>query len=267
MNELSRPKDASKRRGSFKFPRSGLPYYGKALGILMMDPKGTEGIFTRIPGDVGNASTFDFPVQYKVMWGVMNNEIVNKSPTKETEQKIIKYAKELESEGVRGIGAYCGFMSYFQPALSSAVDIPVFTSSLLQVPIVSRLIGKNKKVGIITFNSNALSNEHLLHAGIDDSIPITIFGLQTQPKGKGWHDIVEVDPDKRLELVEDSLSRAAIQLISDEPSVGAIVLECTNLPPGASAVQKVTGLPVFDVTTLLNWAYKAVVKKRFIGFV
>ena len=271
-------KDGPLKRGTFKFPRSGLPYYGKAIGILMMDPRETvaRGLLSgrtrteklvRIPGDVGNATTFNFPVQYKVMWGVYNREIVKKNPTKETEQKVIKYAKELEMEGVRAIGSYCGFMSYFQPALTEAVEIPVFSSSLLQVPIISRLIGKDRKVGIITFDSRELSKEHLLRAGIEESIPIAIFGLERPPPGRSWYDIQEVEPKKRLELIEDRLVYAASQLVSENPDIGAILLECTNLPPGAAAVQKATGLPVFDVTTLLNWAYNAVVRKRFEGFI
>jgi Asp/Glu/hydantoin racemase len=262
------PKEGtSKMRGSFKIPRSGLPYFGQAVGVLMEDPKGTEGRLTRIPGDVGNGSTFDFPVQYKVMWGVYNWDIVNKKPTKETEKKVIKYAKELEMEGVRAIGTYCGFMSYFQPVLAAAVEIPVFSSSLLQVPLVSRLIGRDRKVGIITFDSRELSKEHLIRAGIDDSIPITIYGLDMLPSDRSWYDIRELKPDKRLKLSEDRLIFSANQLISMNEDIGAIVFECTNLPPGAAAVQKATGLPVFDVTTLLNWAYNAVVRRRFVGFV
>jgi len=264
-----------KKRGVFRLPRSNLPYYGQALGILMFDVEGREAnefqvnadTFTRIPGDVGNATTFKFPVQFKVMKGVFPKDVVNKSPTKETEEKIIKYTKEFEEEGVRAIGTTCGFMSYFQPAMAAAVDIPVFSSSLQQVPIVSGLIGKDKKVGIITFDLRALSKEHLTRVGIDDSVPIAVFGLNTLPAERSWYGISEVEPKKRLELIEDRITYAATQLVKANPDIGAILLECTNLPPAGAAVQKATGLPVFDVITLLNWAYDTVVRRRFKGFV
>lgn len=264
-----------KKRGVFKLPRSNLPYYGQAIGILMFDVegRGTQDFqvkgetFTRIPGDVGNATTFSFPVQFKVMRRVFPKNVVNRSPTKETEKKIIEYTKELEREGVRAIGTTCGFMSIFQPAMAAAVDIPVFSSSLMQVPIVSRVIGKDKKVGIITFDSRELSKEHLTRVGIDDSVPIAVFGLENLPSERNWYDISEVKPHKRLELIEDRIVYASTKLIRENPNIGAILLECTNLPPAASAVQNATGLPVYDVITLLNWAYDTVVRYRFSGFI
>jgi Asp/Glu/hydantoin racemase len=264
-----------KKHGVFRLPRSNLPYYGQALGILMFDIEGRKAhefqvnanTFTRIPGDVGNATTFKFPVQFKVMKGVFPKDVVNKSPTKETEKKIIKYTKEFEEEGVRAIGTTCGFMSYFQPAMAAAVDIPVFSSSLQQVPIVSGLIGKDKKVGIITFDARELSKEHLIRVGINDSVPIAVFGLNMLPSERNWYGISEVEPKKRLELIEDRITYAATQLVKANQDIGAILLECTNLPPAGAAVQKATGLPVFDVITLLNWAYDTVVRRRYTGFV
>lgn len=254
------------KRGVFQFPKRNFPYYGQAIGIIMFEPKKERELATRVPGDVGNATTFSFPVQYKILSGVKGKDVVNREPASETELKIVDITRELEKEGVRAIGTTCGFMIYFQEAMAEAVSIPVLSSSLLQVPLVSRLLGKGQKVGIITFDSRELSKEHLRRAGIDESIPIAIFGLETLPPEKRWNSIGELDPQKRLEIIEDRVVYAAKQLIAKNPDVGAIVLECTYLPPAAAAVQEATGLPVFDVTTLLNWAYDAVVRKRFEGF-
>jgi hypothetical protein len=254
-------KESIKKKGVFKLPKSDYPYYGQALGIIMMDsPKDLpRNTFTRIPGDVGNATTFNFSVQYKVMdWAV--------DPTKENEDKLVQAAKELESEGVRAIGTTCGFLSYFQPAMANAVYIPVFSSSLLQVPIVSQVIGKNRTVGIITFDSRKLTSEHFRNVGIDDSIPIEVYGMEMLPPNLRWENITELDPEKRLHLIEERLIYAANELVLKEPMIGAFVFECTNLPPGSAAVQKATGLPVFDVITLLNWAHDSVTRKRYIGF-
>ena len=42
--------------------RGGKAVYGAAVGILMLEAR-----FPRIPGDVGNATTWPFPVLYKVV--------------------------------------------------------------------------------------------------------------------------------------------------------------------------------------------------------
>lgn len=258
-------------RGTFKFPKHFKPYYGQAIGIIMacITDKVPSYPVLRIPGNVGNASTFKFPVQFKII-DADYSEILAKTPSKETERKVVEAAKELEQEGVRAIGCMCGYMVYFQEAMANAVNIPVFSSSLLQVPMVSRLIGKKQKIGIITFNSDDMTREHLRRAGIDDEVykRIAIIGLQEVPQEKyGYTTIKEFEPEARLAEEEKRIVYVAKQLIARHPDIGAIVLECTYLPPAAAAVQQATGLPVFDVTTLLNYAYNAIVRERFTGFV
>ena len=44
--------------------KGGKAVYGAAVGILMLEAR-----FPRIPGDVGNAATWPFPVLYKVIRG------------------------------------------------------------------------------------------------------------------------------------------------------------------------------------------------------
>jgi hypothetical protein len=237
------------KRGTFRIPKSNVPYFGQAIGIIKAESFGVLSKpenYTSIPGDVGNATTFNFPVRYEILKGISSKDFVNRKPTSETERKIVEAARELEKGGVRAIGTDCGFTIYFQEEMAKAVSIPVLSSSLLQVPIVSRLLGKGQKVGISTGDSRELSKEHLR---------------------RDFRSISELDPQKRLKLIEDRAIYAAKQLISKNPDVGAIVFECTILSPAAAAVQEATGLPVFDAVTLLNWAFGAVVRRRFTGFV
>jgi Asp/Glu/hydantoin racemase len=56
---------------------------------------------------------------------------------------------------------------------------------------------------------------------------------------------------------------AAGRLIALHPDVGAIVLECTNMPPYAKDIQEVTGLPVFDIVTMINYGYEVMSRKCF----
>jgi Asp/Glu/hydantoin racemase len=229
--------------------------YGQAIGILLLDDR-----FSRIPGDIGNATTYPFPVRFKVVEGVHPQDLICEKPDISVCQRYIEEAKKLEKEGVRAIIVGCGYFSYFQDEITNAVNIPV-ASSLIQVPLVSKMIGKNKRIGIVCADSRYLTKTHLRRAGIDDSILVAVAGLD-----KYWSMVRGQDPKKRLFGFERALSTVANQLISKNPDIGAIVFECTNFPPGAAAVQETTSLPVFDIVTLVYMIQNVVVRKRYSGY-
>ncbi|MGQ9645045.1 MAG: aspartate/glutamate racemase family protein [Thermodesulfobacteriota bacterium] len=68
------------------------------------------------------------------------------------------------------------------------------------------------------------------------------------------------------EQSREELVLVAKRMVSDHPEVGAVVLECTNMPPLAAAIQREINLPIFDIYTLVVMVYHAVVKKDFSGF-
>ncbi|MEM3684533.1 MAG: aspartate/glutamate racemase family protein [Conexivisphaerales archaeon] len=227
----------------------GRHHYGQAIGILTLDTR-----FPRIVGDVGNATTYDFPVRFRYIRGASIPRVV-----KEKDPKLLKpfveAARELEKDGVRAITTSCGFLSIFQDELASAVEIPVFTSALMLVPLVHRMLGPKEKVGIITADSSSLSNAHLVAAGIDPKT-VVVEGLQFEPEfSKIYNNELEFDPKK----VEAEVLRAATRIRNKNDQVKAIVFECANLPPYAEAVHKSLGLPVFDIVTLAKLVYNGVV--------
>jgi len=237
--------------------KGGRAIYGEAIGILLLDTK-----FPRIPGDIGNASTFDFPVRIRMVPGATAQRIVLEGD-ESVLPEFVKAGKELEAAGVRAITTSCGYLTTFQNALINAVNIPVFTSSLLQVPMVSRMLPKGKKVGILTIDSRRLTDTCLRAAGITNE-PIVIMGSEeipefynTYPKGA-----LEIDPEK----VEKAVVYMVKMLIEKTPDVGAIVCEAINYAPYAAGVQEATGLPWFDIVDLTKHVYNAVVKKRYVGF-
>jgi Asp/Glu/hydantoin racemase len=46
------------------------------------------------------------------------------------------------------------------------------------------------------------------------------------------------------------------------PDVGAIVLECANMPPYAAALRARAGLPVYDLVDLGKWLYAGLAATR-----
>lgn len=225
------------------------------IGILML-----ETSFNRIPGDIGNPSTFKFPVEYRVVKGALPKKVVV-----DADPGLIplfaKAAKKLEEQGIRAITTSCGFMSIFQEELRNAVDIPFFTSSLIQVPMIDKMLGKDKIVGIMTVNSKTLTKRHLTAVGITDEMEVAIIGMNE------GHYFIKVFLEQSLELEREKIEKEVIEvgkkLVRQNPRVGAIVVEDTNLPPYAKALQKAIGIPVFDVVTLINMVHEALERKSY----
>ena len=93
----------------------------------------------QLPGNSTNLASYPFPVKLVEVKGA-NTDTVILHPSQKLLEDMIQLAKELEKEGVRAITTSCGFNAIFQEALANAVDIPVFTSSLLQVPFAQALV-------------------------------------------------------------------------------------------------------------------------------
>ena len=227
--------------------RGGKNLYGIPIGILMLDT-----VFPRIPGDIGYAATFPFPVLY--------HRVRNASPTRVVREGdpallegFIEGARALEASGVLAIATGCGFLVLFQRKLAEAVRIPVFSSPLLMVPLVSRSLGPDRVVGILTVDSGSLGPRHLAAAGISEEVPIVIAGLE---KGRAFTPVLL---DNEMELDVDAARQehvdVARDLVERRPEVGAIVLECANMPPYAAAIREATGRPVFDITTLIRMVH------------
>jgi len=122
----------------------GKTIYGARVGILILETR-----FPRVPGDIGNALTWPFPVLYKVIRGAtFKTVIVDKA--KDMLEAFVAGADDLVTQGADGIATSCGYLSVIQEGLRARCPVPVASSSLMQVPFVQRLLPPGKKVGIIT---------------------------------------------------------------------------------------------------------------------
>jgi Asp/Glu/hydantoin racemase len=229
--------------------RGGFNQYGFTVGILMLDTR-----FPRIPGDMGNAATFPFPVRYHRVAGA-DPDLVVRRGAEGLLPAFVEGARALEREGVGAVTTNCGFLVKYQRELAAAVSVPVFTSSLLLVPLVHRMLPPGRRVGLMTVNAASLGPEHLAGAGIGSEIALAVAGLEGEKEFTRvlLGDELELDVD----LAREENLRVARRLVAEHRDLGAIVLECTNMPPYTADIQRETGLPVFDITTLVRMAHDA----------
>lgn len=225
-----------------------------AIGIIMLDT-----VFPRIPGDVGSPDTFDFPVVHEVVRGASPRRVVLESDPRLL-APFVAAARRLEAQGVRAITTSCGFLAIFHRELVAAVGVPVFTSSLLQVHLAQALLRPGQKVGILTARKPSLTVGHLAGVGIQN-YPLAIEGMEAAEEFSsvfiGGKSTLDAD------LCREEVASAARRLQAAHPEIGAIVLECTNMPPYRHAVQAATGLPVFDAVTLVHHAHAVVTGQAF----
>jgi hypothetical protein len=239
------------RRSGVMRVQGGQNLYGFTVGILMLDTR-----FPRIVGDMGNALTFDFPVRYHRVAGASPDRVVRRGDPALL-PAFVEGARLLEREGVGAITTNCGFLAKFQRELAAAVGVPVFTSSLMLVPLVHRMLPPGRAVGILTVDAGSLTLDHLGGAGIGPEVPVVVAGLEGE---KEFTRVLLDDlPTLDVEAAREEHARVAGRLVAEHPEVGAIVLECTNMPPYRADVQRATGLPVFDAVTLVRMLHDALV--------
>ncbi len=239
--------------------KEGQVSYGEAIGIMLL-----ENYVPFIPGDVANATTYDYPVRFQRVEGCTVERIFAHDMT--LLDSVRDAAYKLKNEGVRAITGDCGFMAIYQQQLADELLLPVFLSSLLQIPFISRIIGTKRKIGVITASKASLSDEvfegagvgeevrnHLAVRGLDDSSPFMDAVVHEQ----GFLD---------SGLLEAAVVRRAVELREENPAMGAVLLECSLLPPYSAAVQEAVGLPVFDYVTMIDYVFASVVKRRFSGY-
>jgi hypothetical protein len=221
--------------------------YGFAVGVLMLDTR-----FPRISGDIGNATTFDFPVRYHRVTGASSDRVV-RGGTRDLLPLFLEGARFLEREGVRAITTTCGFLAAFQQDLAAAVRIPVFTSSLMLVPLVHRMLPPDRAVAVMTVDASSLRAQHLAGAGITPEMRVVVAGLETEKEFT--HVLLDDLTTLDVEVARQEHLTVARRMLAEHPEVGAVVLECTNMPPYRADVQAATGLPVFDITTLVRMVH------------
>ncbi|HEY1934325.1 MAG TPA: aspartate/glutamate racemase family protein [Acetobacteraceae bacterium] len=234
--------------------RGGKAIYGAPLGILMLEAK-----FPRIPGDMGNALTWPFPVLYRVVQGASPERVVLNAAAGLLDD-FLAAAADLVSQGAEAITTNCGFLSLFQRELAAHVRVPVATSSLIQVPWVQTTLPPGQRVGIITVSAQSLTARHLEAAGVPLDTPFA----GTENGREFFRVLIRAEKrDMNIGLAAQDILDAGRTLVARHPDIGAIVLECTNMPPYAHALREVLGLPVYDIYSLITWLHAGLRPRDF----
>jgi hypothetical protein len=231
--------------------------YGRPVGILML-----EEAIPCPPGTPGNPTTFSHPVIHEIVRGV-DIASLRALNDPDSEPQFLAAGRALMEKGVSAIAGNCGLMIVHQAALARAFPVPVLMSSLLQLPLIAGLLGPAARIGVIASSSQSLGAEHLRLAMADADSRITLATMEGCPRFRAA--VVDQSGELDFEKVEAEVVAVANALVLRDPAVAAILFECVDLPPYAHAVQEALGLPVFDMTTLIEFAVSALARRPFTG--
>ncbi|MCV0429193.1 MAG: aspartate/glutamate racemase family protein [Roseibium sp.] len=234
-----------------------MPTQPRPIGLLCLDTH-----FAKPAGHIRNEQSLPFPVRKAVVKGTSIADLLER-PSLKFFEPFLEASRDLERAGCSAITGSCGFMALYQRELTAQVSIPVFASSLIQIPLMHQMSGLSGKVGVITARKEAMTQAHLDAVGAG-STPVVLAGMEDQPE---FSDVI-------LNSKRDQIDRSRLgaelmtvgkKLLQDHPDVRSIVLECTDLPPYAYQLQSTLGLPVADLTTLAMMVHSIVTRSAYQG--
>ena len=207
------------------------------IGFLVLDSR-----FPRIVGDAGCAATWHFPAIYET--------VANASPAKVVQNRarglmpaFVQAGEKLIARGATGIATTCGFLCLQQQELSAALSVPFLSGALMMGRKIQSELPPDKKLGILTASAKDLSAAHLAAANIDESRAI-IGGPAAESEFA--NAFLRNRPQLRIDKARAEIAAAAKNLCAQN-NIGALLLECANMPPYAAAAAKAAKVPTFSV--------------------
>jgi hypothetical protein len=231
----------------------GKTVYGARVGILMLDTK-----WPRPPGDTGNAATWPFPVLYKVVRGATARVVIHEQG-RGLGPAFLEAAAELVREGADGITTTGGFLALFQKELAAHVNVPVASSSLMQIPLVQALLPPGKRVGVLSVHGDRLTPAHWDAVGAPHDTPV----MGTENGSEFTRVMLNDEIDLDYEAAERDILEAGETLLRKNPDVGAIVCENHNMAPYAAALNARLRVPIFTVYTFVTWFQAGLAPRDF----
>jgi len=223
------------------------PFAGFAIGVLVLETQ-----HELVPGNVQNAQSFRFPVLYEIVRGVTLAQLMGGDHG--AEALIIDRALALQDAGVSAVVGACGSFANYQKAVAGALHLPVFLSILLEIPLILQALPPSQQLGVLFADPAAFSSRMRQNCGINSTKRLVIVGMTDLPAFKPVLTQAGRFDNRKLCVAVVELAQ---QTMRRHPAISAWLLQCSDLPPYASAIRSATGLPVFDMVHLINHVHSA----------
>ncbi|MEE6678586.1 hypothetical protein PS422_08445 [Limosilactobacillus fermentum] len=164
---------------------------------------------------------------------------------------------------MRAIVGACGYFAKFQTQVQAAVRVPILLSSLAQLPLIKTSLRADQRIAVLVADIQGATPELLANVNATPD-KVTFVDIGSLPE---FHAICYGETTLDNGALKRALVQKAVAAVKQDPSIGALLLECSDLPPYAAAIQAGVGLPVFDFITLINWLHQSLCQRPYYGFI
>ena len=216
------------------------------LGVL-----GIDYTYEPAPGDAAHPDSYCIETLHFRVDGLTFEMCQSGVMTEDVRDNFLDAVRWLEDQGVAGITGDCGFLMYFQDLARTATRLPIFLSSLIQLPFVTATLEDNAQVAIFTANGSTFHHQAMQEVLVKQcgntlaARRYVIVGCEDVPGFDAVANGEKVDTAK----VEPGMVAKAKAVLAKHHRIQAFLFECTELPPYSNAVREATGLPVLDCVT------------------
>lgn len=134
----------------------------------------------------------------------------------------------------------------------------------MQIPSILSILPPTKSIAVITYDAGRLGPLHLQQLCISPSHTTDRILIRGAPAGGHLRSMIADGAPYIHAAIESELVQLVTDVIEEYDNIGAILLECTQMPPFTKAIQRSVGpeVPVYDVYTMGCWFYSGLVRRR-----
>lgn len=233
---------------------------GQPIGLLQ-----THSWMPKPPGHVSCKASYPYPVRHMPVRELIAESLI--ANEQGLIPNLVEAGERIEREfGARIIGSSCGYFGNYQKEVADCLHTPTYLSSVIQAPWALSAMQPEQKLGVICADETKMTFELMESCGCTraDYERCVVYGAQDNPM---FHFMRQNLGHYNIAMFGEELVALAKKLVIEHPEVGAILLECTEMPSYAAPIQAATNLPVYDYITLLNFLKETVCHKPHYGFI
>lgn len=220
-------------------------FFGYDIGMLVM-----KSWVPKPPGHISCLTNYDFPVYCLPVEDTSTRNIHGGDES--ILPAIIDAAHQLERFGCKAIVTSCGYFGHFQRKVAENCQAAVYLSAVCMAPFIFSTMRKDQRLGIICYNRAKMTRTMLEACGLTTEMieRCVVRDIINEPE---LCNIIKDQGHYNIDIAREEVVGVVEKLCAEEKSIGAILLECTDLPPHAYAIQEAVNLPVFHATDMIKF--------------